>query len=157
MEETLSTGDKCYLSSERDMLRMFWQILQKYEYPCLISFNGRNFDAPFLMMRSAVLKVRPSRNLMDGTKFNYPNHIDLIDELCFYTPSNSGATKRYNFDFFARSFGVHSPKAEGVDGSKVALLFEEGRIDEISEYCLRDVSATWELFLLWDEYLNFKK
>lgn len=157
IEETLSTGDKCYLSSERDILRMFWQIIQKYDYPCLISFNGRNFDAPFLMLRSAVLKVRPTKNLMEGTRFNYSNHIDLIDELCFYNGSTSGATKRYNFDFYARTFGIHSPKSEGVDGSKVGAFLEEGRISEISEYCLRDVSATWELFLIWNEYLNFKR
>jgi predicted PolB exonuclease-like 3'-5' exonuclease len=151
----LSTGDDIYLCSERKILDTFWKILKKYPNLHLISFNGRNFDAPFLMLRSAVLRLRPSRNIMSGTKFNYPLHTDLIDELCFYTPSSYGATRRYNFDFFTRAFGITSPKSEGIDGSKVADYFRDGRINEISEYCLRDVKATWELYQVWREFLKF--
>lgn len=154
-EIVLSTGDDCRLSSERNMLVYFWEILEKFPKAALISFNGRNFDAPFMMLRSALLKVKPSRNLMSGTKFNYPQHTDLLDELTFYTGAQYGATRRYNFDFYTRAFGIESPKAEGVDGSKVAGLFAEGKIETIAEYCMRDINATWELFLVWKEYLNF--
>jgi len=128
-----------------------------YKYPTLITFNGRVFDIPFIMLRSAVYKIRPAFNLMAGTKFNYPKHIDLIDELTYYSPSQYGATKKFNFDFYAHSFGITSPKAQGIDGSKVSEFFAEGRIKEISEYCMRDVVATWELFLFWNEYLNFSR
>lgn len=151
----LSNGDPCYLSTEKKVLEDFWNILNKYSRATLVSFNGRNFDAPFLMLRSALLRVKPSRNLMAGTKFNYPQHTDLIDELCFYNPSSYGATRRFNFDYYTRAFGITSPKSEGVDGSMVGEMFAEGKIAEISEYCLRDVSATWELFLIWRKYLKF--
>ena len=154
-EETLDLGDTCIITSERKMLEDFWRILNKYPKLHLISFNGRNFDAPFLMLRSAILKIRPSRNIMSGTKFNYPNHTDLIDELTFFTPSYYGATKRFNFDFYSRAFGIKSPKSEDIDGSKVKDYFKEGRILEIADYCMRDVHATWELFLLWKQYLSF--
>lgn len=153
--ETLSTGDRCILSSEEKLLADFWKILQKYSNATLVSFNGRNFDAPFLMLRSALYRIRPSRNLMEGTKFNYKMHYDLIDELTFYNSSAYGATRRFNFDFYARAFGLNSPKSEGVDGSKVADFFNNGKIVEISEYCLRDVVATWELFLIWRKFLRF--
>jgi len=151
----LSTGDTCVLYNEKKVLENFWKIFRKYTPLHLISFNGRNFDAPFLMLRSAVLGVKPVKNLMDGTKFNYPMHTDLIDKLTFYNPSNFGATRRFNFDFYTRAFGVTSPKAEGLDGSKVAGYFAEGKIVEISEYCLRDVVATWELYKIWREFLKF--
>ncbi len=151
----LADGHISYQYNEKTLLETFWKILNKYPSLHLISFNGRNFDAPFLMLRSAKLGVRPSRNLMSGTKFNYQQHTDLIDELTFYMPTMSGATRRYNFDFFTRAFGITSPKAEGVDGSKVAQYFKDGRINEISEYCLRDVRATWELYLHWERYLKF--
>lgn len=154
-EEKLSTGDSCYIGSEHAVIEAFWKIFRKYPNLCLISFNGRNFDAPFLTLRSALLRIRPSKNLMEGTKFSYSNHIDLIDKLTFFNPSSYGATKRFNFDFYTRAFGITSPKAEGLDGSKVSEYFEQGRINEISEYCLRDVVATWELFLLWKEFLKF--
>jgi hypothetical protein len=92
---------------------------------------------------------------MSGTKFNYGYHTDLIDELTFYTPSSYGATKRFNFDFYTRAFGLVSPKSDGIDGSKVKDYFIEGKKNEIAEYCLRDVVATWELFLIWKERLKF--
>jgi len=154
-EALLDDGNMCYLTNEKTMLEKFWRIFSKYPQAHLVSFNGRTFDAPFLMLRSAKLQVRPTRNLMTGTKFNYPLHTDLIDELCFYMPSQSGATRRYNFDFFTRAFGITSPKEAGVDGSKVADYYAQGRINEISEYCLRDVKATWELYLYWEKFLKF--
>ena len=92
---------------------------------------------------------------MQGTKFNYRMHIDLIDELTFFNPSPYAASKRFNFDFYTRAFGITSPQSAGVDGSMVSQLSEEGKIDVISEYCLRDISATWELYLHWREYLQF--
>ena len=154
-EVILSTGEKMMLYNEKQAFVTFWNILEKYDAH-LISFNGRNFDAPFMMMRSAILGERPSKNLMQGTKFNYQKHTDLIDELAFFTTSYSyGATKRFNFDFYARAFGLTSPKSQGIDGSKVPQFFAEGKIDEITEYCLRDVKTTWELFLVWEKLLKF--
>jgi DNA polymerase elongation subunit (family B) len=157
IEEIIDNDVKMQLSTEKKVLEDFWKLLNYYRMPTLISFNGRNFDIPFVMLRSASHKIRPNFNLMAGTKFNYPNHIDLIDELTFFSPTQWGATKKFNFDFYAHSFGIVSPKAQGIDGSKVPTFFAEGKIREISEYCMRDVVATWELFLFWNEYLNFKQ
>jgi len=154
---TLANSAECLLGDEKWIIDTFWKILDKYSDADLISFNGRGFDAPFLMHRSAIFGIRPSRNIMDGTRFNYSQHIDLLDELTFYSTSSYGATRRFNFDFYTRAFGIHSPKSEGLDGSKVAEFYKEGKIAEIAEYCLRDVVATWELFLYWNKYLNFKR
>jgi 3'-5' exonuclease len=152
----LPSNIDCILYSERKVLKLFWDILAKYDPVHLISFNGRNFDAPFLMLRSALLGIKPSKNLMQGTKFNYSLHTDLIDELTFYIPGQYGATRRFNFDFYTRAFGIKSPKSEGIDGSKVAEFYAEGKIADIAEYCMRDVSATWQLFEIWNKFLNFK-
>ena len=154
-EMKLGDGNIAYLSNERTLLTKFWKIFQKYPQITLVSFNGRNFDAPFLMLRSAKLGIRPGRNLMAGTKFNYPYHTDLIDEMTFYMPSQQGATRRYNFDFYTRALGIESPKSIEVNGSKVGEMYAAGRIDQISEYCLRDVRATWDLYLYWEKYLKF--
>lgn len=154
-EFTISHDDRCIMSSERRVLTTFWNILKKYNRAALISFNGRNFDAPFLMLRSALHRIKPSRNLMAGTKFNYSLHYDLIDELTFFQASSYGATRRFNFDFYTRQFGITSPKSEGVDGSMVGTMFKEGKYQEIAEYCMRDINATWELFLVWYNYLKY--
>lgn len=153
-QETLPSGIPMSLSSEATLLRHFWKMLRHYNRCELVSFNGRGFDAPFLMLRSAVHRIRPTRNLMEGSKWNYKQHVDLADELSFYGYQSSGPQRRFNFDFYARSFGITSPKAQGIDGSKVAEFFAEGKIADVAEYCMRDVKATWELFLFWNEYLN---
>ncbi len=154
VSEQLESGAVMVLSNERTMLVNFWKMLQRYRNAHLISFNGRGFDAPYMMLRSALHKVRPSRNLMDGTKWRYPLHTDLADELSYFSFQSSGPQRRFNFDFYARSFGITSPKAEGVDGSMVSHMYREGRLREIAEYCMRDVRATWELYNVWEKYLH---
>ncbi len=156
LPDSLPEGDPIYRCTERTLLEQFWKLLDKYPTAHLVSFNGRNFDAPFLMLRSALYRLRPSRNLMEGTRYRYGGHTDLLDELCFYNPQTVGATKRYNFDFYARSFGIVSPKSHGIDGSKVAEYYHQGRLLEIAQYCLGDVAATWELFTIWYRYLRFE-
>jgi DNA polymerase elongation subunit (family B) len=155
-EQYLESGAKCYLGTEKRILEEFWKIFEKYPNIKLISFNGRNFDAPYLMLRSAIHRIRPTRNLMSGTKFSYDRHIDLADELTFFNPSGYGATRRFNFDYYSQVFGIPSPKGGGIDGSKVGEFFKEGKILDIAEYCLRDVVATWELFKIWKEFICFK-
>lgn len=149
------SSTKIYKCNERSAIMRFWNALDKYKNAHLISFNGRNFDSPFIMLRSALLRLHPSRNLMEGTRYNYKYHTDLIDELTFFERSSYGPMKRYNFDFYTKAFGVTSPKAAGVDGSKVGELYAAGQLTEIAEYCLRDVQATWELYCVWAEYLKF--
>ncbi|GMV52598.1 MAG: 3'-5' exonuclease [Chlorobi bacterium] len=154
-EHRLESGATAYVSSEEMMLQSWWRLLAKQPDLHLISFNGRGFDAPWLMLRSAVLGIRPSRNLMDGTRFSYSHHTDLLDKLTFYNRTSVGATRMFNFDFFAKSFGIESPKAAGVDGSKVADLFANGQYDDIAEYCLRDVRATLQLYQKWEQLLKY--
>ena len=46
--------------SEKEMLQKFWDGAKEYQY--FITFNGRGFDIPFLMIRSAVHEIRPTKN-----------------------------------------------------------------------------------------------
>ncbi len=148
------TGAEAKYYNEKTLLENFWDIFKKSN-PHLISFNGRNFDSPFLMLRSGLLGVRPTRNFMEGTKFNYPHHYDLIDELSYYTNDRSGAARKFNLDFYTKAFGIESPKSKEVNGSLVTELYREGRIEDIADYCLKDIRATWELFSKWQKYLLF--
>jgi uncharacterized protein YprB with RNaseH-like and TPR domain len=54
-----------------------------------ITFNGRSFDAPFLIVRSAVHRIKPSVNLIPNRYDKY--HIDLFDQLSFYGVSRGGS------------------------------------------------------------------
>jgi 3'-5' exonuclease len=128
------------------MLAHFWKSIIHYKQ--FVTFNGRGFDCPFVMARSALLGVKPSRNLM-GNRYAVNDHCDLLDQLTFYS-----AMRKFSLDFYCRAFGIRSPKGSGVTGSDVGRLFGEKKYREIAEYCLGDVKATAELFRRWAEYLQ---
>lgn len=139
--------------SESDILKKFWNTALKYNY--FITFNGRMFDAPFLMLRSAINGIRPSKNLLTnryvGSQSFQAIHIDLYDQLGFY----GAMRKNFSLHFWANAFGIKSPKESGVDGNDVKKLFEDGKILDIAKYNAGDLVATKELYEKWDEFLNF--
>lgn len=137
--------------SEKEMLEDFWEGAREYE--TFVTFNGRGFDVPFILMRSVVHGVKPTRDLMDG-RYLYQQrnarHIDLMDQLSFY----GAVFKKPSLHLYCRAFGIPSPKAEGVSGDDVAALFTEGKYEDIARYNIRDVVATAELYTKWLQYLS---
>ncbi|MBI5474453.1 MAG: ribonuclease H-like domain-containing protein [Ignavibacteriae bacterium] len=136
-------------ASEKDMLEQFWQAVAHFEQ--FITFNGRSFDCPFIMLRSAVLGVTPTRNLIPY-RYSHVEHCDLLEQLTFYN-----AFRKFNLDFYCKSFGIKSPKSEGITGLDLGPLYDAGHFREIAEYCIGDVKATAELFFRWQSYLAFEK
>lgn len=134
--------------SECEMLRLFWKIMAQTEL--VITFNGRAFDIPFLMMRSAMLKVKPVKNIIKN-RFDKSHHVDLLDQLSFY-----GTVRKFNLDFYCHAFGIKSPKTKELNGREVKNYYMAGRIKEIASYCAGDVHATYELYKIWNEYLNLE-
>ncbi len=139
---------------ESEMLKEFWQGAKNYNE--FISFNGRSFDAPFLLVRSAVNKIKPSVNLMSNRYLNNQfkvKHIDLLDQLAFY-----GAVRRKgNLHLYCQAFNIKSPKSFGITGDDVGQLFKDREYKKIAEYNSWDLIATTELYEVWRNYikLNF--
>ena len=131
---------------EKEILEQFWLDIGHYDQ--FVTFNGRGFDCPFLMLRSAILQVLPTRNLMPY-RYDASIHCDLLEQFTFY-----GALRKFNLDFYCKSFGIESPKAHGVTGLDMKQLTEEKRFREIAEYNLRDLQATAELFRRWEKFLS---
>jgi DNA polymerase elongation subunit (family B) len=125
--------------SERELLETFWKVVTK-GHPRLVSYNGRGYDGPVMMTRSAQLGVKPSVNLV-GYRYDISSHCDLFDVLSF-----QGSTRdHYSLDYWCRRFDIESPKGS-IDGSQVGRAYRDGRIEDIGEYCLRDVRATAQLY-----------
>lgn len=140
-------GIKFKSMPEKEMLEKFWEVTKEYDE--FITFNGRGFDAPFLMIRSAIHKIRPSKDLMSHRYDK--KHIDLMDILSFY-----GAVRRKgSLHLFCRAFDIKSPKADGLTGDDVGTLFKEKKFLEIAKYNVGDLYATKELYHYWDKYLRF--
>ncbi len=138
--------------TEKEMLENFWNGARSYQE--FVSFNGRAFDVPFLMIRSAIHGIRPSRDLMEG-RYLYQQkgvkHIDLLDQLTFY----GSVRRKGNLHLWSRAFGIESPKAGGVTGDDVGKLFKEKKYLDIARYNVGDLIATKKLYEYWEKFLKF--
>lgn len=137
--------------TEQEMIAQFWKAASHYDE--FVTFNGRQFDAPFLAVRSAIHKIKPTQDLMEG-RYLYQQrkcrHVDLFDQLTFY----GAMRKKGGLHLWARAFGIKSPKADGVTGDDVARLFKEKKFKDIARYNVGDLHATKELYRYWEKYLK---
>lgn len=142
-------GETVYVpaKNEKDLLKLFWLKLKDYQQ--IVTFNGRAFDGPFLMIRSAINEIKSSKNLMPN-RYSSDMHIDLIDRLTFF----GSVRKRFSLHMWCKAFNIDSPKEGEVSGYQVKDLFKEGKYIEIARYCLSDIIATKKLFNYWSKYLN---
>ena len=146
-EEWESAGKSIHYkgAEEKEILNAFWRLAEAADQ--IITFNGRGFDIPFMMLRSAMHKIKVSRNLMTN-RYDTSVHLDLLEQFTFF-----GLIKKFNLDFYCRSFGIESPKSQGISGMEVKNLYEAGRIKEIAVYCGNDIIATYKLYKIWEDYL----
>lgn len=131
-------GAKVFRGSEENLLREFWRYISE-RAGTIITFNGRRFDGPFLMLRSAFLSVEPTRNLVPY-RFSFREHCDLAEVVTFF-----GARPLESLHFWCRQFGIKSPKNE-MNGSRVGEVYRQGDLDRIARYCLGDAKSTAELY-----------
>lgn len=135
--------------TERTMLEDFWAGAMAYD--TFVSFNGRAFDVPWLLHRSAIHGITPSCQLMRRrylSQQSSPWHIDLQDELTWY----GAMSRRPSLHLFCRAYGIESPKNE-VGGDDVAELFQQKQFRDIARYNAADVRATALLYERWQMYL----
>ncbi len=135
--------------SESEIVEKFWEYIRKFK--TFITFNGRGFDCPFLMLRSAILGIKPSRDLMEYNRLKREPHIDLLEEFTFF-----GLTRKFSLDFYCKVFNIESPKSHGITGHDINQLFAEDKFREIAQYCMYDIIAEAELFFRWEQFLNPK-
>ncbi len=150
-EET--EGIKLKSMSEKEILEKFWRLVELYDE--FVTFNGRGFDVPFIVVRSAVHGIRPTKDLMSNRYLSMQKfgarHIDLLDQLSFY----GSVRRRGNLHLWSRAFGIKSPKSQGVTGDDVQKLFESKKYKEIALYNIGDLRATRSLFEKWEKYMRF--
>lgn len=144
MQELRSGGEEGY--GEKQLLQGFFAYLDRYR-PRLVSFNGRGFDLPVLKYRAMVHGIPSSALHKLGTKWDsyksrYSDdwHCDLIEVL-----SDFGASARVKLNEVCSVMGF--PGKFGVDGSKVADMFDAGQVKDIRDYCETDVLNTYLVYL----------
>lgn len=152
MPKELEPGIVIETGGEAAILKKWWETANAYNY--LITYNGRGFDVPFLMIRSAINGIRPTKNFLSNRYLSSQQygavHIDLQDQLTFY----GAMRKTFSLHFWTRAFGIKSPKEKGISGEDVKGLYKDGKFLEIARYNLGDLRATKELYDKWNHYLN---
>lgn len=131
--------DRGIEEAERSILERFWEVLSSPSVGPLVSFNGRSFDAPFLMLKSFILGVKATRNLM-GNRYDYRNHIDILELISFH-----GVGRLYSLDFICRRLGIDTPKLK-MKADEVKDRFREGRYKDIALYNFHDLLATGRIY-----------
>ena len=129
--------------------RDFWHGWDVYDYPTLVSFNGRGFDIPLLELAAfrygLGLKkwyaVHARSFDQPRNRYNVASHLDLMELL-----TNHGAS-RFNGGLNLVANMLGKPGKMGVHGGMVQQLYDEGQLDDINDYCRFDVLDTYFSFL----------
>ncbi len=121
---------------EKEMLDAAYELMTNSQ---IITYNGKNFDIPFIFKRGIILGCEwASIPAMKKFTDRYAErHIDLMQEFC-----NWGEWEK--LDNLAR-FILGEKKAE-FDVTKIAELIKtpEG-LQQVSDYCKKDCEITWKL------------
>lgn len=122
---------------EPEQLRRFWEIAREIDQ--FIGHNILEFDLPFIMKRSIIHRVHPSRGLSFARYRTEPVY-DTKKEWDSW--ANVPAT---SLDTLAKLFGYETSK-KGIDGSQVYDFWLAGKRAEIEDYCKRDVELARQIF-----------
>ncbi len=137
-------------ATEEATLQQFFETLNAPASKDLryVHYNGLNFDVPFLIIRSAQygIEIR-NRRFLNMARFRYDPHVDIMQFLSRW------GREGVSLDIACRGFGIPSPKEGDVKGETVAAAFEAGNLDAVRDYVMRDVEATYQLFLKIKPYL----
>src|SRR6266481_16567 len=135
--------------AEGAIIQRFFDGVDKYT-PLLVSWNGSGFDLPVLHYRGLIHGVQCARYWdmgEDDKEFKWNNyisryhsrHLDLMDLLAMY-----GGRANAPLDELAKLIGF--PGKLGMDGSQVWNAYQQGKLDEIRNYCETDVVNTYLVF-----------
>ena len=139
-------------NTEEATLQVFFDIIN---HPStrdvkFVHYNGMGFDIPFLLIRAAHFGIEINNyNFKDLRRFSFKSHIDVMMYLCNWNNYNA-----ISMDIACRSFRIPSPKEGDVKGETVSKAFEEGNIQAVNDYVIRDVEATHQLFEKVRKYIS---
>jgi hypothetical protein len=102
----------------------------------VVGHNVANFDLRFLTQRSIVRGIRPHPVIARAAQAKPWEQEKVYDTMLQW----AGVGGRISLDKLCKALSVPSPKGD-LDGSKVWDYVRDGRIDEVLNYCMKDVAA----------------
>jgi polysaccharide biosynthesis protein len=156
--------------NECEILNKFIGFINQHN-PRLVSFNGRGFDIPMILVRAMRYNIafgsfyevenkELGKGKWDGNyrdRYSGKFSFDLLDHI-----SEFGSVRGLKLDTLCASLNL--PGKYDVHGDQVTDMFYAGKIDKINEYCESDTLNTYWLFLKYellrgnltlDDYANY--
>lgn len=128
--------------SEKNLLTNFWDYIRENNLEQkTVTFNGLNFDLPFLYFRSMVNSIEVPWHDFGLRKFTSFPHFDLMQSLSFWN-----AFKFVGLDYFAMAFGYDVDPETCPNGSMVSKWWGCGEDSRIQSYNLEDCRKTAFLY-----------
>lgn len=134
---------------EHEIIANFLNFIENHA-PRLVSYNGRGFDLPMLMIRAMKYNLQASRYYNTNDKWcNYRSRydgvwaMDLLDHI-----SDFRAVSGLKLDTLCAMLGM--PGKYDVHGDQVLELFYANKLEKIKEYCESDTLNTYWLFLKYE-------
>jgi predicted PolB exonuclease-like 3'-5' exonuclease len=140
-------------AGEAELVRRFYDGIEKYS-PTLVSWNGSGFDLPVLHYRALKHGISAPRYWETGAddqSFRWNNyisryherHTDLMDVLAYYMPRAAAP-----LDEIATLLSL--PGKMGMSGAAVWDRYQDGKIEDIRNYCETDVLNTYLVYLRYE-------
>ncbi len=129
---------KSLQGTEPEMIRELFTFIDRYT---LVGFNILSFDLPMIALRAMHhgIPIPPILKVYDLKPWQYwDRFLDLMQVL------KITGTRYYNLADMCMLLGIPTPKAD-MDGTQVQQFYNEGRIEEIRQYCSKDVEASYLL------------
>ena len=131
-----------YSADEKDVLRRFWARIAELKPDTIVTFNGYNFDIPFLNIRSSVKGIKPTMDInLVKWKYETSNHFD-----CMQVLSANQTFLNVALEISCRVFKIPTPEHR-VPGEEVPKLYSKGEVETIKEHCRQDLEMTEQLYL----------
>lgn len=137
------------IGDEQSILEKFWSRIDSAHFSGnFVSFNGLEFDMPYIVRRSILHGILPTNEgFLNTYRFQKVPHRDV-----YLLLSDFGRNFHINLDLACEIFDIPSPKRGEVRAENVADYYEAGKIELIAEYCLKDIIAT---YLLYDKIRKY--
>lgn len=126
---------------EAELLGHFWRTVMPDDL--LIGHNLLGFDLPYIMARSVIAKVKPSRRI-DLRRYRTDTIYDTMQVWCGWE-----AGKYPKLDTLAAIMGFDGKSGSGA---QVAGWAEAGEWEQIKSYCMDDVRITCAVYQRMREF-----
>lgn len=132
-------------SDEEGMILDFWTRLRaelgQTQRPSIVGFNCRSFDCNWLRHRAYKYRIPAMAAFFPWERYA-KNVVDLREQWLGADYRGEGT-----LDDLAKFLGIEG-KTAGMDGSQVFDYWQAGRVNEVAEYCRRDVELTRNLWAM---------